>query len=234
MTRSKMEQAWLDTPDNARLTSWPPAYIARFLRQIGTDYDFLFTERSARFVSNQWKHRHGMDWAVVTVQAGQLFIRFLREHGNYEVLVGSPGSVGQWFRLDHLCILIRLYLKAGKEWSGKTRIAKPRIPAYLQEHYAVAEDALSPEKAAGTAQDLGRLIALLSTGELDIARERRKWCFLAENGERSDAIGKGPCGKPIKIFAVLVSVLPLLSLLLFAEVFFKLRAMDRTHTPEPR
>ena len=152
MTRSRMEQAWLDTPENDRLTAWRPAYIARFLHQIGSEYDFLFAERSARFVSNQWKHRHGMDWAVVTVQAGQLLVRFLRERGNVEILVSSPAAFGQWFRLDHLCILIRLQFKLGRQWTGKARIPKPRTSTFLQDHFAAFEDALSSERIETTAR----------------------------------------------------------------------------------
>ncbi len=229
-----MEQAWLDTPDRARLTSWRPDYIARFLRQIGTDYDFLFAERAARFVSNDWKHRPGLDWAVVTVQAGLLLIRFLRDRGRFEVLVSSPGSFGRWFRLEHLCILIRLRLKSGAQWSARTRIAEPRTPEFLQDHFAAFEDALSPERIDDTAQDLGRLIALLSTGELDLVRERSGRGFLSNHERDSGDIGRIASSKPVRICAFLISLLPLLPLLFFAEIFFKLRAMERTHPPTPR
>ena len=113
MTRSTMEQVWFDTPDRANLTSWRPGYIARFIRQIGTEYDFLFTEHSARFISNGRKHKHGMDWAVFTVQADELLIRFVRDRGDYEVLVKSPGNSDRWFRLEQLCVLIQLCLDEG-------------------------------------------------------------------------------------------------------------------------
>jgi hypothetical protein len=234
MTRSIMEQAWLDTPHRARLTSWRPAHIARFLRQIGTDYDFLFTEHSANFVSNQWKHRPRPDWAVATVQAGQLLIRFVADRGAYEVLVSSPASFGQWFRLEHLCVLIQFYLDAARQRPERTRVARPLIPAFLRDRFAVFEVALSPTNIDGTAQDLARLLALLSTGELAALPERSRRSFRASDEKISEKIGRGPSRKTLRICALLVALLPLLPLLFFAEIFCELRTIEKAPLPNPR
>lgn len=233
MTRTIMEQAWLDTPHRARLTSWRPRHIARFLHQIGTDYDFLFTEHSAKFVSNQWKHRPSPDWAVVTLQARLLFVRFVADRGAYEVLVSSPASYGQWFRLDDLSVLIRLYLDAAELRRVNTRIVKPPLPAFFHDRFDAFGFALSPENVGNTAQDLARLIELLSTGELSAFPESSGAGSPASH-RRNSATGGSPCRKPLRVVAVLLTLMPLLSLLFFAEVFCKLRASDRTHVPKPR
>jgi hypothetical protein len=64
-----MLRAWLALPDPGEFTNWKPNYIRDFVRQIGPDYDFLFTEYSARFIANDRSYPHANDFAVVSIQA---------------------------------------------------------------------------------------------------------------------------------------------------------------------
>lgn len=220
-----MEEAWLATPDRATLTSWRPGYIQKFVRQIGTDYDFLFSEHSAKFVPNGGKSRHAMDWAVVTIQAGTLLLRFARDRGDFDLSFASANNSGHWVGAMSISIVVFLN---GKEESGDHRIKLPPISEVLHDHFEAFEKALSEEHIDETEVSWRNIRQKLSAGTLDVfnvaAKQRGAeqdglnirpdFGFLANYAKISDDIGRVPFWKPLAIYAGIILLLPLLLLVL--------------------
>ena len=168
MGRSAMENAWRETEDQADLTGWRSGYIQKFIRQIGSAYDFLFEDRGAKFVANEKKFAHGNDWAVVTLQAGQLLLRFVRDRGEIALHMAHSQAASRWFDAESLCLLVLFneQQKTGK--SSVLRIDAPPIADVLRDKFAELEIALAKESVENTESTLIRIGELRAAGALDV------------------------------------------------------------------
>lgn len=178
MDRSLMEDAWESTPNQAEFTGRSAGYVQKFLRALGTDYDFLFTERSARFVPNAKIYKQAMDRVIVTLQAEDIFVRFVRDRGDTEVLIAPANDDRGWLSAYGLCLLILLNGELNIQNSTKNSLQVSSIPDVLREHFSGFRTALSPERFESTRLDLQRMQRLRSIDALDLfnARSGSSFC----------------------------------------------------------
>jgi hypothetical protein len=213
-----MEEAWRSTPNQLDLTGWKPGYIQDFLRQQGTDYDFLFSRHSAQFVPNAKKYKHGMDWAIVTIQAETLFIRFVRDRGDVEELVAGQNEDRGWLSAAAVSLLLLLRDEWGNASSNEQRIRLPPVAVVLRERFKDFEQALLSEQFGQTRTDLLRIQNMRTARTLDVFHERPDPGFLANYARLSDDISRVPFWKPLGTYIGIIALLPLL---LLALIFMK-------------
>lgn len=166
-----------------------------------------------------------MDWAVVTIQAGQLLLRFTRDRGDFDVRIASSAQEDRWVDVRVVCLLILLEGKGESPDSSVRRIKLPPIPDVLRDHFERFEAALSPYRFNETEVALRRISAMRSAGTLDVFNVRPDPGFLANYGTVSDEIGRVPFWKPLGINVLLVLLAPfaLLVLILLMPILLVLR-----------
>jgi hypothetical protein len=225
--RSLIEEAWQSTPNQFELTGWKPQYIQSLLRQLGTEYDFLFSHHSARFVPNAKKYRHGMDWAVVTIQADPLFIRFVRDRGDIGVSVAGQNEEHRW--LSAVDVSLRLLLRddSSEFLSPKQHVQLPQVASVLKERFEDFGQALSSEQFEQTRIDLEQIQKMRANGTLDVFHQRSNSGFLENYNKISDDITRVPFWKPLGIYVGMILLLPLLllGLIFMKPTLFVLRKM---------
>lgn len=228
-----MEEAWLSTPDPNGLTGWKSKYILNFLLQFGTDYDFLFSEHSASFVPNPRKYRHGMDWAIVTIQAGQLFLRFVRDRGDTEALVAHFNENEGWLPAAGVGLLVLLGGDLEVNPTPQRAVQLPPLPVVLREYFGEFEKLISPQRIEKTRIDLRRVQGMRLNGSLDIFELRPNSGFLANYAKVSDDIGRVPFWKPLSVYAGLIVLSPvlILAVLVGGPVLWFLKSRYRRPRP---
>jgi len=214
LTHSSMEEAWVAAPNRAELTSWRPVYIQKFLRQLGSDYDFLFSQHSAEFVPNTRAYQHGVDWAVVTLQAGRVWLQFIRDRGDIGLMIAPSNETGRWFPAKDLCLLAMMEDGPNSDESQVRRVQLPPIPRAFREHFSAIEELLSPQRIERTQIELSKVMKMRTAGMLDVFNVRPDPGFLANYAQVSDDISRVPFWKPLGIYAGMILLSPLLLLFL--------------------
>jgi hypothetical protein len=127
----------------------------RLAHDVRANLSFLFSEHGARIVLNEGvRFPPPMDYAVVTLSIGNMFLRFVRGDGSLGVQVSPERMPQDWHELSQVLSLIRA---TGKSERVPYFYRLDDVAQVLRPNVAVLKDMLAEDRLAQTKKKLSEI-----------------------------------------------------------------------------
>ena len=124
----------------------------RLAKEIHEEMPFLFGEYGARIIPNQGvPFPPGFDYAIVTLEIGDLLFRFIRGRGDLDVWVASKNAPQEWH--DVLLVIRAMEDPADMRYAGFIFLRDAAV--VLRKKMPLIQEALSAPRLTETQQHLG-------------------------------------------------------------------------------
>jgi hypothetical protein len=112
---------------------------------------FLFQEYGGRIIPNTGiKFPPGFDYAIVTVEAGELLFRFVRGRGDLDVQIATKANTNDW----HDVSLVIGAIERPEEMQRKSFLSFADVASVLEPNMPQIKEAFSTARYADTQQNL--------------------------------------------------------------------------------
>jgi hypothetical protein len=124
----------------------------RLAKEIREEMPFLFDEYGARIVPNQGvPSPPGFDYAIVTLEIGDLLFRFIRGRGDLDIRVASKNTPKEWH--DVLLVIRAMEDPDDMRYTGFIFLRDAAV--VLRKKMTLIQEAFSSPRLAETQQHLG-------------------------------------------------------------------------------